>query len=149
MALLEKVEAELKQAMKAKEEVRLMALRQIKTELMKLKTSGKEFGEEDEKATLRRLVKQHRESIEAFENGGRTDSAEEEKQRLAVVESFLPAQVSGEALEVLVDDAIAASGASSPKDMGAVMKHIKASGIEADGRMLSETVKKKLTALGG
>jgi len=146
MALMETVESGLKEAMKKKEEVRLKALRQIKAELMKLKTSGKPFTEEDEKAVIRRLVKQHRESIEAFEKGGRGELVDEEQQRLAIVESFLPAQMSGAALEAAVAEAVAAVGASSPKDMGKVMKHLKDAGVEADGRILADTVKTRLAA---
>ncbi len=147
MSIQDQVAEALKEAMKEKAAVRLAALRFIKAELMKLRTTGKDFTEEDEKAVLRRLVKQHKESLEALDKAGRSDDVREERERLAVVESFLPQQVTGSALEALVDQAIEAVGAASPRDMGRVMKHIKAEGVEADGRTLSEMVKTKLAAL--
>lgn len=146
MSLQTDVEQQLKEAMKAKEAVRVKALRQIKSELLKLQTSGREYSEQDEKAMLKRLVKQHNESIEAFQGAGRAEQAEEERQELEIIQTFLPPQLSGAELEAAVKQAVSETGASSPKDMGKVMKHLKSAGVEADGREMSEMVKNVLGA---
>ena len=144
MAIKETIEKQIKEAMLAKQAVRLKALRQIKSEILKLETSGKPYTDQDEMAMLKRLVKQHHESIEAFEKGNRPQQVAEEKEELTVIESFLPAQVSHEELERVVKKAIAETGATSAKDMGKVMKHLQAKGVAADGKTMSEIVKKAL-----
>ena len=145
MSIKDLVMEQLKEAMKSRDSVRMNALRQIKSEVLKLETSGKPFTEKDVRATLKRLVNQHHESIVAFQKGGRNEKAEEEAAELKVIESFLPPPVSAQELEKLVKEAIDSLGASSPKDMGRVMKHLTSGDLEADGKVLSELVRKSLS----
>lgn len=144
MTLQTRIETLLKEAMKSREPIRVTTLRQIKSELLKLRTSGREYSEKDEKAMLKRLVKQHTESIEAFEKAGRTEQAEEERQEQVVIREFLPPEMSEAELGEIVKKAVQETGAASPRDMGKVMKHVLAAGIEADGRLLSGLVKQAL-----
>jgi len=145
MALRQEIDTRLKEAMKEKAADRVRALRQIKSELLKLETSGREFSERDETAMLKRLVKQHRESIEAFEKAGRTEQAAAERAELEVIRSFLPAEITGAELEALVREAIGETGAASPKEMGRVMKHVMARGLPVDGKAVSELARKLLS----
>ena len=145
MGMKERVMEQLKEAMKNRDTVRMNALRQIKSEIMKLETSGKPFTEKDVRAAVKRLVNQHHESIEAFRKAGRDERVQEEEAELKVIESFLPPPVSPEELERLVKEAVSAVGATSVKDMGRVMKHLTSGDLEADGKTLSELVKKLLS----
>ncbi len=145
MGIKEQVMEQLKEAMKSRDTLRTNALRQIKSEIMKLETSGKPFTEKDVRSAVKRLVNQHNESIEAFRKAGRTERVQEEEGELKVIEKFLPAPVSPEELERIVKEAIAGVGAASPKDMGRVMKHLTSGDLEADGKTLSELVKKLLS----
>ena len=145
MSIKDQVMDQLKEAMKSRDTVRTTALRQIKSEIMKLETSGKAFTEKDVRAAVKRLVNQHHESIEAFRKAGRDERVQEEEGELKVIEGFLPPPVSPEELERIVKEAISEVGATSPKDMGKVMKHLTSGDLEADGKTLSELVKKLLS----
>jgi uncharacterized protein YqeY len=150
MSLKKQINEQLKEAMRAKDNDALTALRQLKTEIMKVETSGSatEASDEEILTIVKSLVKQHKESIEAFEQAGRTESAESEKKELELLQAFLPREATLEELEPIVDLTISATGASSIKEMGKVMKGVnealKGSGISADGKLLSEIVKQKL-----
>ena len=147
MNLEEKVMAELKEAMKAKDTVALDSIRAIKSAILLAKTdgTGKPIDEAREIQILQKLVKSRRESLEIYEKQGRTDLAATEKSPIAVIEKFLPAQMSPEEVEVVLKGILAEVGATSPKDMGKVMgaANQKLAG-KADGRMISEIVKKLL-----
>jgi uncharacterized protein YqeY len=147
MNLEEKVMAELKEAMKAKDTVALDSIRAIKSAILLAKTdgTGKPIDEAREIQILQKLVKSRRESLEIYEKQGRTDLAATEKSQIAVIEKFLPAQMSPEEVEVVLKGILAEVGATSPKDMGKVMgaANQKLAG-KADGRMISEIVKKLL-----
>ena len=147
MNLEEKVMAELKEAMKAKDTVALDSIRAIKSDILLAKTdvTGKPIDEAREIQILQKLVKSRRESLEIYEKQGRTDLAATEKSQIAVIEKFLPAQMSPEEVEVVLKGILAEVGATSPKDMGKVMgaANQKLAG-KADGRMISEIVKKLL-----
>lgn len=147
MPLLDKIQKDIIEAMKAKDEGRLGPLRMMKTALKKHEVdSMKPLNEASEMQVLSTLVKQRRESADLFRKGGRNDLAEKEEAELAVVESYLPAAPSTDEIEAAVAAAIAETGASSSKQMGAVMKAAQArlAGKRVDGRALSELVKQKL-----
>ncbi|MBL0911846.1 MAG: GatB/YqeY domain-containing protein [Bacteroidia bacterium] len=147
MALVNTINDDIKKAMLAKDAVALAALRAIKSAILLAQTdgSGKELDEAGELALLNRMVKQRKDSISVYEQQGRADLAAEEKAQLAVIEKFLPAQMSPEEIETLVRATISELGASGPKDMGRVMGALqpKTAG-RADGKLLAETVKRVL-----
>lgn len=147
MALVNTINDDIKKAMLAKDAVALAALRAIKSAILLAQTdgSGKELDEAGELALLNRMVKQRKDSISVYEQQGRADLAAEEKAQLAVIEKFLPAQMSPEEIEMLVRATIGELGASGPKDMGRVMGALqpKTAG-RADGKLLAETVKRVL-----
>jgi uncharacterized protein len=148
MPLLERLQAEMVAAMKAKDEARLGALRMIKAALKKHEIdSMKPLEEASEMAVLNTLVKQRRESIEVFRKNGREDLASKEEAELAIIEGYLPAGASDEEIERAIAEAIAETGASGPKGMGAVMKAVgaKLAGKRVDNRAVSEKVKARLS----
>lgn len=123
MSLVDQIKDELKTAMKARDKERVGALRSIRAAIIEaLKADGSEdLSEEQGQQILRRLAKQRRESIEAFEQGGRDEMAATEKAELAVIEAFLPQMADEAQTKAWVDEAIAKTGASQPGDMGKVM----------------------------
>lgn len=148
MALEQKVMDELKQAMRAKDEVALRTLRAIKSAILLEKTSGsgKELTEADELKMLQKLAKQRKDSLDIYIQQNREDLAQKEREELEVIEKFLPKQMSAEELEAQLKDIIAQVGASSPADMGKVMgAATKQLAGKADGKAISETVKRLLT----
>src|SRR5213075_1222026 len=118
MTLTDKVKADLTSAMRAKEKDRVGTLRLVLSELQKDAKEGKG----DELAVLRRERKRRHESATAFRDGGRPELAEAEEAEAVVIEAYLPAELSDDELCAIVADAVAETGASSPKDMGQVMK---------------------------
>src|SRR3954467_6304692 len=122
MTLTERVKSDLTTAMKAGDKDRVGTLRLVLSELQK---AAKE-GSDDELAVMRRERKRRQEAARAFRDGGREDLAGAEDAESALIEAYLPAELSDEELASLVDDAVASTGASSPKDMGAVMKAVMA-----------------------
>ena len=141
---------DLKVAMKAQDKASMRGLRAVKSALLLLKTdgSGKEITPEREIQLLQKLVKQRRESIAIFEKENRTDLAEVEKEEVAVIEKYLPEALSNEDLEKFIQALILSSGATSVKDMGKVIGLAsKELAGKADGRALSDMVKKCLAAL--
>ena len=141
MSLSERVKTDLTAAMKAGEKERVGTLRLLLSELQK---AAKE-GSDDELAVMRRERKRRQEAARAFREGGREDLATGEEAEAEVIETYLPAELSDDELGRLVDDAVATTGASSPKDMGAVMKAVMAQVAgRADGRRVSERVKEAL-----
>ena len=150
MSLEEKIMEDLKVAMKAQDKASMRGLRAVKSALLLLKTdgSGKEVTPEREIQLLQKLVKQRRESIAIFEKENRTDLAEVEKEEVAVIEKYLPEALSDEELEKFIQGLILSSGASSVKDMGKVIGLAsKELAGKADGRAISDMVKKCLAAL--
>ena len=147
MNLNEKIIGDLTAAMKAKDANRLSVLRMVKANLMNRKIEkGTDLTDEETLKALQSLVKQRRDSIEQYENAGRTELAEKEKSELVVIEEYLPQAATKEEIEQAVIDAISETGATSIKEMGAVMKaaQAKLAGKSADGKLVSETVKAKL-----
>ena len=135
-------------AMRAKDEMRLGAIRLIKTALKKVEVDGmKPLDEPAEMAVLSSLIKQRRESAEMFRKGGREDQAVKEEAEKRIIESYLPAAASEEETLAAIEAAIQETGATSAKQMGLVMKAVqtKLAGKTIDGRMVSEKVKAKLS----
>ncbi len=148
MNLEQKIMAELKTAMLAKDEAALRSLRAVKAAILLAKTSegaGGELKADDEIKLLQKLVKQRKDSLEIFEQQKRDDLAKKEREEIAVIEKFLPQQLSpGEIKEELVK-IIADTGASSPADMGKVMgAATKQLAGRADGKTISALVKELL-----
>lgn len=147
MTLAERIQKDMVEAMKAKQELRLSVVRAIKTALLKYKADNmKEADEAAEQALLKTLSKQRIDSIEQFRNAGRTELADKEAAELEIIESYLPQKASAEDLAAAVEAAIAETGATGKAQMGLVMKAAtaKLAGKNVDGKALSELVKTKL-----
>jgi uncharacterized protein len=148
MALEQQIMAEMKDAMKAKDEATLRSLRAIKAEIIKAKTepgAGGEIDEATEQKFLQKMMKQRRDSLEIFEKQGRADLAVKEKEEMAVIEKFLPRQLAEVDIKLIVEKIIADTGASSAADMGKVMGVAsKQLAGQADGKTISNIVKELL-----
>jgi uncharacterized protein YqeY len=142
LSVLEQVQNDARDALKAGQRERVHALRLLASELQK---AAKEDGAEDIEV-LQRERKRRLEAAEAYREGGRDDRAEAEEREAEIISSYLPAQLSDEELEAIVGDAVAESGASSPKEMGKVMALVmpKVKG-RADGKRVSAVVKEALS----
>jgi len=141
MTLTDQVKADLTTAMKAGEKDRVGTLRLVLSELQKDAKEGKG----DELAVLRRERKRRHESSRAFRDGGRDDLAEAEEAEAALIEAYLPSELSDDELDQIVAAAVAESGAESARDMGKVMPlAMKQVAGRADGRRVSDKVKEAL-----
>jgi uncharacterized protein len=152
MSLLTRINADLSEAMRARDAARLGTLRLLKSALVNRGVErGRELDEAEERQVLQQMVKQRRDAIEQFRAGGREDLAAKDEAEIALLSAYLPPAAGEEVIEAAVDAAIDETGAATVKDMGKVMKATLArlSGVTADGRLVSETVKRKLTARGG
>ena len=149
MSLQAQVMEQLKEAMKAKDSVALESLRAIKSALLLAQTESgakKELTKDEEIKLLQKLVKQRRDSAVLYNEQGRADLAEPELQQLAVIEKFLPEQLSDEELRKIISEIIEKTGASSMKDMGNVMgQATKELAGKADGKAISTIVKELLS----
>ena len=142
MQITDRIKADVTAAMKAGERNRVAALRLVLSELQK---DAKE-GAGDELAVLRRERKKRREAEEAYRAGGRVEQADAEAYEAATIDAYLPSELGDSELDVLVSAAVAETGASSPRDMGRVIKHVmEAAGGRADGRRVSTKVKEALS----
>jgi uncharacterized protein len=147
MAIVEDVNRAITEAMKAKDQQRLVALRMLKTALMNREIErGRALDENESRQVVSSLVKQRRDSIDQFTKGGRQDLADKETAEIVVLETYLPPPVDTGDLERVVDAAIASTGASSAKDMGRVMKAVmgELAGKTIDGKLVNELVRRKL-----
>ncbi len=149
MALEQQIMAEMKDAMKSKNEGLLRSLRAIKAEIIKAKTEPGAAGEIDEATEqkfLQKMMKQRRDSLEIFEKQGRTDLAAKEKEEMEVIERFLPKQLSEAEIKAAVAAIITQTGATTPADMGKVMglASKQLAGL-ADGKIISNLVKELLS----
>jgi hypothetical protein len=151
MSLKTQVSDDIKAAMKAKDKIRLETLRSIKKVILEKETTVRPSGQEElteaqELEVLTQLAKQRKDAVTQYQNAGRQDLAEQESQELAIIEEYLPQQLSEAEIEAIIDDLIAQVGASSPKDMGKVMgpamKQLKG---RADGSQVQALVKAKLS----
>jgi uncharacterized protein YqeY len=150
MGLQDKVMTEMKAAMKAKDTVALEALRAIKSAILLAKTdkgAGAELSEEDEIKLVQKLVKQRKDSAVIYQEQGREDLAEPELAQVAVIEKFLPEQLTEEEIEKVVVQTIDSVGASGMQDMGKVMGIVSRElAGQADGKTISAIVKAKLSS---
>jgi len=148
MSLEEKVMAELKTAMLAKDEKGLRGLRAIKSAIINAKTAegaGGKINEADETKLLQKLVKQRKDSLEIYEKQNREDLASKEREEIEVIEKFLPKQMDEAELKTVISKIIEQSGASSPADMGKVMGIAnKQLAAKADGKTIAAIVKQML-----
>jgi uncharacterized protein len=148
MALLDQIQTDMVAAMRAKDEVRLNAIRMIKAALKKHEVdSMKPLDEPTELQVLSTLIKQRRESADMFRKGGRAELADKEEAELKLIESYMPAAPSEEEIEAAIATALAETGATSLKQMGVVMKaaQAKLAGKRVDGKALSEKVRARLS----
>jgi uncharacterized protein YqeY len=149
MSLREKLDADLKDAMKARNQTKLDTIRGIKSAVMYKEVQGGEGTSLDDDGILKvinGLVKQRKDSIEQFASAKRQDLVDKETGELAVLQGYLPQQLSPAEVEALVVEAIKETGATDMKGMGAVMKGVQAKAAgRAEGKLISEIVKKKLS----
>jgi len=149
MSLKQQIISDMTAAMKAQDAARTSTLRMLKAAITnREKEGGGELTDEDVQKLLRSQMKQRRDSVEQFEKAGRQELADKEKAEISIIESYLPQAASQEEIDQAVSAAISETGASSMKDMGAVMKAVMANlaGKNADGKMVSERVKAKLSS---
>jgi len=151
MSLTERIQKDLVDSMRAKDELRLSVLRGIKAaikhrEVEKIRT----LDDTESIQILQTLVKQRKESIEQFTKGNRPELADKETKELAILESYLPPSASGAEMNAAIDKAIAETGANSIKQMGVVVKAAKTAleGKSVDGKALSDLVRERLSKLG-
>jgi uncharacterized protein YqeY len=149
MTLLDRVDSDLKEAMRARDTTKLGVLRMLKSALKyaAIAKSGAETELSDAEAAqvIRRQAKQRQDSIESFEKGGRTDLANKEKEELSVLNAYLPQAMSAEELAKVVRETIGEVGATSKTQMGAVMKALQAKVAgRVDGKTLSAEVQRQL-----
>lgn len=146
MKTIERLDSDLKDAMRARDEVGLLVLRMLKSDLKyKQIELGRELSEEEALTVLSSAAKKRKESIEEYGRGNRQDLVEKEQAELEVISRYLPEQLSAEELYGLVDKAIAETNASSIKDMGAIMKVLMpAVRGRADGKVVNAAVRARL-----
>lgn len=150
MSLKDRITEDIKTAMKSKDKIRLETVRSIKKTLLEKEVSVRPSGQEElteaqEMEVLVQLAKQRRDSIEQYSQAGRMDLADQEAQELAIIEEYLPKQLSDDEVAAVVDEILTEVGATSPKDMGRVMgvamQRLKG---QADGKKVQELVKARL-----
>lgn len=148
MTLTEKIQKDLTEAMRSKDELRLSVLRGVKSAIKYKETEKiRALDEAESIQILQTLVKQRKESIDQFGKGGRQDLVDKETKELAILESYLPAAASETEMEAAISKAIAETGANSMKQMGGVVKAAKAAleGKVVDGKALSDRVRARLS----
>ena len=147
MTLMERISADMTTAMKAKDQATLAPLRMAKAALMNREVEkGRALDESESQQVIASLIKQRRDSIEQFRNGGRTDLADKEAAEIAILEVYLPPAMDAAGLEQLVNEVVTELGASGPKDLGRVMKAVmpRLAGQAVDGKAVTEIVKRRL-----
>ncbi|HTC86850.1 MAG TPA: GatB/YqeY domain-containing protein [Bryobacteraceae bacterium] len=148
MALLDRIQIDMVAAMRSKEEMKLNAIRMIKTALKKHEVdSMKPLDEATEMQILGTLIKQRREAADMFRKGDRAELADKEEAELKLIESYMPAAPSDQEIQDAITAALSETGATSAKQMGLVMKaaQAKLAGKRVDGKALSEKVRARLT----
>ena len=147
MTKAEQVQKDMVAAMRAREELRLSTLRMMKTALKNKEIDKRApLDENEEVQVFSTLIKQRKDSIEAFEKGNRPELAKKEAEEIAIIEAYMPKAVGDDAVISAVKATIAEMGSPTMKDMGTVMKNVMAkfAGARVDGKLVSETVKKEL-----
>jgi uncharacterized protein YqeY len=147
MSLKEKILQDMKGAMKARDSLKLSTLRLLVSQIKNREIDAKDELKDDEVlALIQKAVKQRQDSINQYEKGGRQDLADKEKAEMVILKAYLPEELSQEELLTIIDEAVSVTEASSPKEMGKVMKEVmpKVRG-RADGKEVNELVRKRLT----
>ena len=147
MSLRDRLSEDLKQAMKAKDQLRMDVIRMIKAAILNKEIElKKDLDDADMSRVMSTLIKQRKEAVDQYQKGNRGDLAQKELKEISIIEAYLPKALSPEELAVVVDTAIRETNASSMKDMGNVMKAVmaKLAGQTADGKQLSDLVRSKL-----
>ncbi len=151
MKLMEQIQKDMTNAMKAREELRLSALRMMKTalKLKQVEKAGTDFTDADAVQVLATMIKQRKESADVFLRNGRAELAEKEEAEIVVIEGYMPKAASEEDIRAAVAATVAEMGAPTMKDMGLVMKNtmakFAAEGVRVEGKVVSEMVKTALT----
>lgn len=149
MTFSDRIQKELTGAMKARQELRLSVLRMLKTALenRRIEKMGA-LDDAEALAVVKSLIKQRREAVEEFRKGGRADRAAEEEKEIALLETYLPAAVSEDALKAAIEEAVRETGAASPKDVGKLMKAVmgRFAGQNVDGKRVNELVRQRLSS---
>jgi uncharacterized protein YqeY len=148
MPFVDQITQHIAAAMRAKDQASLLPLRMLKAAIMNKEVEkGRGLDDAESLQIVQQLVKQRRDAVEQFRAGGRADLADREQAEIVFLERYLPAAADDATITQAIDAAVAETGATSPKDMGKVMKAVMArlAGATVDGRALSEAVKKKLS----
>lgn len=149
MTFIERISQDIATAMRAKDTTRLAALRMAKAALMNREVDkGGALDDAESRQVMASLIKQRRDSIEQFRNGGRDDLADKEAAEISTLETYLPPALDAAAIETVVDEVIQATGAAGAKDLGKVMKGVmpRLAGQTVDGKVVNEIVRRKLGA---
>jgi hypothetical protein len=147
MSLRDRLSEDLKLAMKARDQLRMDVIRMIKAAVLNKEVEmKKDLDDADMSRTMTTMIKQRKESVEQYEKGQRAELAAKERQEISIIESYLPKALSADELERIVESLIQETGATSAKDMGAVMKAVMArlAGQPVDGKQVSDLVRAKL-----
>ncbi len=147
MSLLETVNGQIVQAMKARDQARLAPLRMLKTALTNREIErGHALNDAEALQVVSSLIKQRRDSIEQFDRGGRADLVAKERAEILILETFLPPALGPDEIQRLVDEAIKEAGAAGPQDLGRVMKALmpRLAGAAVDGKAVNELVRRRL-----
>lgn len=145
--LEEKILTDYKDAMKSRDALKTSVLSFLRADLLNVAVAKKKDKLDDAEviSVIRKQIKQRQDSIEQFARGGRSEMAQKEEAELAILKTYLPAELSADRITQIIDEAVAASGASGIKDMGKVMKEVLAKvGAQADGKLVSELVRRRL-----
>ena len=147
MSLEERLVEEMKQAMKSNDKLRLSTIRMIRSALQNKEIEvRKKLEDEDVVKVIQAMVRKGEESVEQFQTGGRMDLVEKEKKEIEILKSFLPQPLSQEEILNIIDQSIQETQASSPKDIGKVMKSVMPKiGGKADGKLINQLVKERLS----
>ena len=147
MSLHDRLSEDLKSAMKSRDQLRMDVIRMIKAAVLNKEVEmKKDLDDAEMSRIMTTMIKQRKESVEQFEKGQRAELAAKERQEISIIEAYLPKALSSEELDRTVDAVIHESGATSAKDMGAVMKAVMArlAGQPVDGKQVSDLVRSKL-----
>lgn len=150
MAFIDRIQKDLVEAMKSKDELRLSVLRMVKTALKNKEIEKiRPLDDAESLQVLQTLVKQRKESVEQFSKGGRADLADKETREIAIIETYLPAGANEADMDRAIEVAIVETSANSPKQMGAVIKAARArlEGKTVDGKALSDRVRERLSRM--
>lgn len=147
--LEEKILNDYKEAMKAKDALKSSVISFLRAEMINLATAKKKSTLDDAEAVsvIKKQIKQRKDSVEQFTMGGRLEMAQKEAKEMEILKGYLPPELSTDEIKKIIEEAVAATGASSIKDMGRVMKEVSSKvGSSADGKVISDLVKEKLSS---